>query len=215
MYPQGINKLAKKTVTLRFDDALASVWTEARPRLTEYGYRTVLAVPTSQIDKPSHLTLAQLRALQSFGWDVCSHSMTHPHMTGLTSEKMDIELEGSKEWLIKHGFRKGARFFVTPYLERNEILDAEIRKYYIPADRGAVLLAPKGMSAERLNTEVDAALLLTNWITVVFHDLVSSVSGYTWEYPIAEFEKILNHIHDQGLKVVTFSDKIGELEKRV
>lgn len=205
--------MVQKTVTLRFDDALASHWTEARPRLTEYGFPGVLAVPTNHIDKPDHLTFAQLTVLQHFEWDICSHSMTHPHMMKLTPAQMDLELEGSKEWLQKHGFRKGARFFIMPYVERSPTLDVEVKKYYIPADQGAICLAPKGMSADRLNTEIDAALLIVDWITIVFHDLVSTVGAYTWEYPLAEFQKILDHIHHERLRVVTFSDKIGELEK--
>jgi peptidoglycan/xylan/chitin deacetylase (PgdA/CDA1 family) len=198
-----------RQVTLRFDDALASHWTEAQPRLTKYGFPGVLAIPTNHVDKPGHLTLAQLNMLQHFGWDVCSHSMTHPHMTGLTSEKMDIELEGSKEWLIKHGFRKGARFFITPYGESNPQVDEEIAKYYVPADKGLHCTIKKGMSAEVIHDWIDHT---TAHSTLIFHDFTSTPSS-EWQYPPIEFQKILDHIHNENLRVVTFSDRIGDMGK--
>lgn len=108
---------AGRRVAVTFDDAFASVDALARPLLEELGWpATVFAVSrfaqdggplawegtdhwldTQHADELAGLTWERLRTLADAGWEVGSHTVTHPRLTRIADDELDTELTHSRE----------------------------------------------------------------------------------------------------------------------
>jgi peptidoglycan/xylan/chitin deacetylase (PgdA/CDA1 family) len=108
---------ARKTVVITFDDAFASVKTYAEPVLNRLGVRGTVFAPTDYVSRQAHLAWAgldhwenspdgaeltpmswdDLGELAERGWEIGSHSQTHPRLTSLNDDELAKELYGSRE----------------------------------------------------------------------------------------------------------------------
>lgn len=122
-------------ITICFDDAHSTIFTNARPVLQQYDIRATVYVPTLGIDDEAfwHMSWKQIIALQELGWEIGSHSHTHQSMTLLSPEKVEEELRVSRDVLAKHGIE--AKTFATPLGDKNDEVVEAIKKYYV-AHRG-------------------------------------------------------------------------------
>lgn len=107
---------SQRTVAVTFDDNFRSVLELAKPILDRYGYPGTLYVPTDWVGakRPMRwdgidrwlgtehepelhaLTWDELRALADAGWEIGSHTCTHPHLTQVDDDTLRHELEHSK-----------------------------------------------------------------------------------------------------------------------
>lgn len=107
---------ADKTVVITFDDAFASVKTYAEPVLSELGVKGTVFAPTDYVSRRAPLAWAgldhweegpdaeeltpmtwdDLRELAELGWEIGSHSRTHPSLTSLGDNELAMELAGSR-----------------------------------------------------------------------------------------------------------------------
>jgi peptidoglycan/xylan/chitin deacetylase (PgdA/CDA1 family) len=105
-----------KTLVVSFDDAFASVSERALPVTSALGVPATIFVPTSYVagdgamewaslehwagteheDELRCMNWDDLRALVAAGWEVGSHTSTHPDLTTLTDSELDSELASSK-----------------------------------------------------------------------------------------------------------------------
>lgn len=105
----------EKLVAITFDDAYASTVQFARPILDRFGMRATLFVPTDYIgggamawpgidewvgtgheQELTPMSWDDTRELADAGWEIGSHTKSHPHLTELTDAEMDEELAGSR-----------------------------------------------------------------------------------------------------------------------
>ena len=106
-----------KPMAVTFDDGFLSVFEKAVPVLDELGLPGTIFVPTSLIgnvdiaswpgmerwqgsgyeDELRLVNWDQLRELQSLGWEVASHTCTHPRLPKLGDEELAAELVESRE----------------------------------------------------------------------------------------------------------------------
>jgi len=103
------------TLAVTFDDAFASVHTEALPVLRALGIAATVFVPTGHVgggpmiwpgldgwvdgphaDELTGCTWQQIAALAKEGWEVGSHSHSHLRLTTLTGVELRAELHDSK-----------------------------------------------------------------------------------------------------------------------
>ena len=104
-------------VAVTFDDAFRSVFALARPILERFGMPGTVFVPTDLIDMggplrwsgidqwldgPHASELApmswdEIRALNRAGWEIGSHTCSHPRLTLLDDADLATEMAGSKE----------------------------------------------------------------------------------------------------------------------
>lgn len=117
-FTEAIQRRARgKEVVITFDDAFETVRTLAKPVLDAAGWpATVYAVTDfaaggrplrwDGIDhwtggehdaELASLSWDDLRALRDEGWEVGSHTVTHPHLTRLDDDALDRELVDSRE----------------------------------------------------------------------------------------------------------------------
>ena len=112
-----LTRRTRPTVCITFDDAYASVLGEALPLLEELGLRGTVFAPSSFIgaigpmtwpgidgwlNTPHHdeltpMSWGDLGLLQQHGWEIGSHTCTHPRLTQLGDEELDRELGASKQ----------------------------------------------------------------------------------------------------------------------
>lgn len=107
---------AAKTLVVTFDDAYASVLSRAFPVLAELGAPATVFVPTAYVAGDEALEWASmerwsgtefaeelrcmswgdLRSLAGAGWEIGSHTSTHPKLTELDDAALDLELNTSR-----------------------------------------------------------------------------------------------------------------------
>lgn len=111
----------RRALAVTFDDAFATVRTHAAPVLRRFGIRATVFVPTSFLDGAGTLswhgidgwqrtphsvelramTWEQLGELADYGWEIGSHTHSHPRLTQLTDAAVRQELAVSRERLTQ------------------------------------------------------------------------------------------------------------------
>jgi peptidoglycan/xylan/chitin deacetylase (PgdA/CDA1 family) len=73
--------LPERPVVITFDDGDLDVFTNAFPIMQEYGFTGVIYLVANYLYEDGYLGLDQIQALAAAGWEVGSHSRSHPHLT--------------------------------------------------------------------------------------------------------------------------------------
>lgn len=94
--PQGV-----RPVALTFDDGYGSFYAKAAPLLRRYGFRATVFIITDQVGKGDHVTWKQLEELVAEGFEVGSHTRSHPDLTRVSRKRLSQEIAGSKELIEK------------------------------------------------------------------------------------------------------------------
>jgi peptidoglycan/xylan/chitin deacetylase (PgdA/CDA1 family) len=104
--------LPSKPIVVSFDDGYLSHYTHARPVLSALGWRGVLNLETNNVRR-GDLTARQVRGLIAAGWEIDSHTITHPDLRTLTDAQLRQELVGSRNYLRRR-FGVPANYFCYP-----------------------------------------------------------------------------------------------------
>jgi len=70
--------LPPRPVILTFDDANEDNYTNAFPNMKKYGFTGVLYLPYNYLGTPGYLTVDQVKEMAAAGWEVGSHTLSHP-----------------------------------------------------------------------------------------------------------------------------------------
>jgi peptidoglycan/xylan/chitin deacetylase (PgdA/CDA1 family) len=131
-----LDPLSPKTLAVTFDDGFASVFDVAEPILTRLGLRGTVFAPTAFMGERQHLnwqgieawrgtphadelrcmTWDELGQLADRGWEIGSHTCSHPHLTTLSDEALREEMRGSFEQCSAH-LGRPCRSIAYPYGE--------------------------------------------------------------------------------------------------
>ncbi len=106
-----------RTVAVTFDDAEPSVLRLALPVLAELGLPGTVFVPVDRIGGTG-LSWADLSTLAGAGWEIGSHTLTHPRLPDLNEAALERELRGSRE-VIEDKLGLPCRSIAYPYGEVN------------------------------------------------------------------------------------------------
>jgi peptidoglycan/xylan/chitin deacetylase (PgdA/CDA1 family) len=136
----------RKTLAVTFDDGVRSVLERARPVLAELGLPATVFVSTDYVGSgapmrwpgieewhggPHEQELVpldwdELRRLRSEGWEIGSHTRTHPRLVKLDDETLAEELRGSRARLEAE-LGEPCRSFAYPFGEVDERVIAAAR----------------------------------------------------------------------------------------
>jgi len=108
--------LPEKPVVLTFDDGTPGVVKNAAPVLRKYGWPAVLNVMTNNISTSGHplaLTPDMVRELIDDGWEIDSHTASHPLLTQVSDSQLRRELVESRR-ILQEEFGVPANFFCYP-----------------------------------------------------------------------------------------------------
>jgi peptidoglycan/xylan/chitin deacetylase (PgdA/CDA1 family) len=118
-------KLPRKPVVLTFDDGYRSDATVAGPVLASRGWPGVLNLEIHNAT-PAGISRARLRRLVRAGWEIASHTMSHPDLTTLGPRRLREEVVRSRAW-IRRRLGGPAAFFCYPAGRFNAAVIAAVR----------------------------------------------------------------------------------------
>ncbi len=88
-------ELPAKPIVISFDDGYESQYVAAYPELQHLGWKGVLNLVAQDSDLPDAEVAKMLKA----GWELASHTITHPDLTSLDSSQLEREVSGSRQIL--------------------------------------------------------------------------------------------------------------------
>jgi peptidoglycan/xylan/chitin deacetylase (PgdA/CDA1 family) len=112
-YWHGTTTLPRKPVVVSFDDGSASIRRNALPVLRKLRWPGVLNLKLGNMRSRGGITPAQVRALVKAGWELDSHTISHPDLTTLSASALEHEVADSR-WMLQRQFHVPARFFCYP-----------------------------------------------------------------------------------------------------
>jgi len=187
--------LSRVMVTFSFDDGYNSVYCKAFPVLEKYDYKGTAFIITGEVGNAGYMNIGQIKELYENGWEIGSHTITHPHLTQLTDSEIEKELKGSKAALQKAGIE--VQSFSSPYGQYDEKVMALIKRYYVshrtswPAGLNNVPLEKgeryqlKAVSIEADTTLEEAKEWIIRakeeqkWLILIFHR-IDEEGQYSW-----------------------------------
>ena len=114
----GRGTLPAKPFVITFDDGYVDNFTNAFPILAKHGFTATVFMITNYIDGEGFMTRGQLKELVANGWEIESHTTSHPYLTKVDPITVLSELNLSKELLEKE-LGKPVKFFAYPYGDLN------------------------------------------------------------------------------------------------
>jgi peptidoglycan/xylan/chitin deacetylase (PgdA/CDA1 family) len=109
----GTGRLPDKPVVVTFDDGSGSISRNALPVLRKLHWPGVLNLKLGNVKPRGGISAAQIRMLTRAGWELDSHTISHPDLTTLGSASLRHEVADSR-WRIQRQFHAPARFFCYP-----------------------------------------------------------------------------------------------------
>ncbi len=91
--------LPANPIVLSFDDGYRSIYTQAFPILKEYGFIGTLYLCTNKIDTESGLTTEMIKEMSLHGFEIGSHTVSHPDLTKINTARLSQEIKDSKSVL--------------------------------------------------------------------------------------------------------------------
>lgn len=219
-------KLPEAVVTICFDDGYLSTFKVAYPILKEYQYSATVFVIPKAVGEEGYMNLNHLRILQNNGWEIGSHTYSHPDLTTLSPNELEKELKNSKEWLEQRGFKVYS--FAYPYGAYSEKVIEKVKKYYslarigegifneLPSKNNIPLAqeeiykikaldvnSPWIKNIQDLKSIIDQAKLERKWLVLIFHRV-----GEEGEFNVTpEFLKAaVEYLKTSGFKGVNFNE---------
>jgi peptidoglycan/xylan/chitin deacetylase (PgdA/CDA1 family) len=89
----------RRRVVITFDDGSASDYRVAAPLLAQHGFGATFYVVPGRLGDDGYMTEAEVVALAESGFEIGSHSMTHPYLNDLAAAALETEVAGSKRRL--------------------------------------------------------------------------------------------------------------------
>ncbi len=208
------------TVTFAFGHAYKSQL-QAMNNLTKYHFMGNISPVETKIGTSGYLTVSQLLSLQTSGWQILSHSMTHPKIDSSTPDStLQYEIVQSKQDLTNDGL------CITGYESPFDIITTN-SAYYIQSNYKYAVIKPnhqntmysishdglqwnfpvaihyygvgKGLAYNNFTTVkplIDYAIKYHTYLILNFHQIDSSTNPYS-TYP-EDFWQILQYVHQQS-----------------
>lgn len=199
-------------LSLTFDDGLKSHYVTAYPMLKDRDLTGTFFV-VADIDENPHedlMTSAQIQTLIDDGFEIGSHTLTHPFLTRLSEEEADRELRESKK-RIEEEYGISVESVAFPYGDRDKTI-IDIAKNIYRNARAVYNDKPVGFfldsfglesdtNAEKICDYIDYAYEKDKWLVLTFHDIVEDPGK--WDTSLDDFKTILDCAEASFIKVDT------------
>ncbi|MGZ6347295.1 MAG: polysaccharide deacetylase family protein [Anaerolineales bacterium] len=87
-------------IILSFDDGNEDNYTNAFPIMQKYGFTGVLYIVYDYMNNPGYMTADQIKEMAATGWEVGSHTLTHPNLI-TDAQNLRAEIVDSRKDLQK------------------------------------------------------------------------------------------------------------------
>ena len=122
---RGEASLPRRPVVLTFDDGYLSQYRTAARTLRARDWPGVLNLQVDRLGAAGGLTRAQVRRMLADGWELDSHSLTHPDLTKVGAARLRRELIGSRDAIARE-FGVTTSFFCFPYGHYDAAVEAAV-----------------------------------------------------------------------------------------
>lgn len=173
----GTRDIKLPSVALTFDDGYADLFETAVPLLDKYHIPAtvfVLAQPehadrTQLTNNKTLLSMPEVTRLYSMGWEIGSHTLTHPDLTKIDTETLRNEIIESK-FILENAIHDKVKYFAYPRGLYNETVmnvcreagyGAAFTTEHFFAKPGTNLYAMPRVCVDRTHTGEQIAFLLT------------------------------------------------------
>jgi peptidoglycan/xylan/chitin deacetylase (PgdA/CDA1 family) len=120
-------QLPPRPVVISFDDGDESVFKNAYPLMQAQGFTGVIYLVWSYIGSQDYMDINQIQTLVGNGWEIGSHSMTHPHLTEVHDQ---IQSEaGLSKVRLQNEIGVSVDTFAYPYGEIDPFIINKISDY--------------------------------------------------------------------------------------
>ncbi|OYW85820.1 hypothetical protein B7Z17_01605, partial [Candidatus Saccharibacteria bacterium 32-49-10] len=174
---------SRPLITMTFDDGHEDNATTALPILNQYGLKTTQCFATSFIEGKTQQVIDGVLAFHKSGHEVCSHTVSHPFLTGTSASNLSYELQHSQQYL-QSITGQPVRNFASPYGDYDSRVVNEIKKYYgshRSVDEGynskdnlniynlRVQNVLDTTSADQVKVWIEKARANNTWLILVYH----------------------------------------------
>jgi peptidoglycan/xylan/chitin deacetylase (PgdA/CDA1 family) len=94
--PPAVENSSEKSVVITFDDGCETDLLAAAPILQEAGFHATFYVTAGFVGKLGYMSAAQLRELNSAGFEIGCHSMTHAYLNDLAPQQLRVEIADAR-----------------------------------------------------------------------------------------------------------------------
>lgn len=125
------------TVSLTFDDGRQTQYS-ARAPLAAHGMRGTFYINSGLVASTTgdyYMTWGQIQDLAADGNEIGGHTLTHPHLTNLSTDAARHEVCDDRTNLLNHGFSP-VQSFAYPYAEYNATVQSIVRECGYTSARG-------------------------------------------------------------------------------
>jgi len=189
----------KPVISINFDDGYYSQYVYGRDILDEFGMKATIFPVIDAIGEDGYASWSDLKLLAKKGWEIGAHSISHPHLSELSTGDKIREIVGSKDMLEDKGFE--VKTFAMPYSEADEeswryifdcyeksrtegtehlnyrpFIDHYLNSFMIKSDT----------TFEEVKTLIDECVEKKAWLILVFHRINeegewSVTDNFLWE----------------------------------
>jgi peptidoglycan/xylan/chitin deacetylase (PgdA/CDA1 family) len=178
---------------------------------------------TEDLNQPGIMTDAQIIELKNFGFEIASHSVSHPHLTLLNTTQLDSELKNS-QIMLQNKFNVPVSNFASPYGEYNDEVIQYIKKYYKSHRSVDVGFNAKNnfdiynIKVKNVNSNVPASTVLEwvdeakaskTWLVLVYHDIL--VGGDFFTSTPQNLDTVLAGLKKRNMNVKTVEGALQEI----
>ncbi|MBU1045896.1 polysaccharide deacetylase family protein [Patescibacteria group bacterium] len=210
-------------ITFAFDDGYLSAYNTAFPILERYSYQGTVFAITANINQPGYITANQLQELANKGWEIGSHTVSHPYLTQLSDAQILSEIRDSK--LFLEGLGLSACSLSSPYGDYDQRVLAMAGDYYLahlaswPAALNDIPLnnyqneicCLSAVAVEAKTTVQEVIDWITQakeqhkWLILLFHRL-DECGDYNW--PSQDLETVVRFAYEQGFQGQSLSQQV-------
>jgi len=168
-------------LTFVFDDGNDTDYLVARGVFKKQGVAASFAVVTGWVNTKNYLTVSQLLELQDDGFEIMSHTVSHPDLKSLDDKEIESELSASKATLEGWGLR--VNNLVYPYNKNNGRVRELVGKYYRSGRGGRSMLNPAvsdryelksysfSHNTAKMKGLIDMAAAEEKWLILYLHNM--------------------------------------------
>lgn len=168
-------------LTFVFDDGNDTDYLLAGEVFKQHHATASFAITTEWIGKEDHLTVSQIKELQNDGFEIMSHTVSHPNLKSLDEKQIEYELFFSKKTLEAMGIR--ANNLVYPYNKNNSLVREVAAKHYRSARGGRRMMNPASLekyelksypashNINKMKSLIDKAYAERKWLILYHHNL--------------------------------------------
>lgn len=218
--------ITEAVVAIRIDDGTLLSYKNAFPVLKNAGMKATWGIITGRTGKDSaYMNWTQVGQLKAGGQCIWSHSVDHISLLGLTTAKLQYELQTSLNNLKSHGITPLG--IIYPMGDVNATILTWAAKYYKASSNvgwegdplfndlplsNRYLIVGRGIYNNVSLNELKALTLEaeeTGQLFVpIFHDIVTGIPADQYSWNVNDFHSYVDWLVSNGIKTVTLDEAL-------